>query len=81
MATESWRNDLIEAFARFDTDNNYRIDRAEFEKLLDALGSTMSSRDRDLGFAMVDADGDGSITLEEMASWWEVVRREGEGEG
>lgn len=78
MATESWRNDLVEAFSRFDSDKNNRIDRSEFDSLLEALGSKMSERDRDLGFAMVDEDGDGSITLDELATWWEVVRLEGE---
>jgi Ca2+-binding EF-hand superfamily protein len=77
---DNWRHDLVEAFERFDTDDNNRIDRGEFDKLLDALGSSLSPRDRDLGFGMVDADGDGAITLEELADWWEVVRKEGQDE-
>lgn len=74
---DNWRNDLVEAFERFDTDNNGNIDIGEFNSLLDALGSTMSERDRQLGFAMIDEDTDGSISLEELASWWEIVRQEG----
>lgn len=77
MAKDNWRHDLVEAFERFDSDDNGRIDRGEFESLLDALGSGLSKRDRDLGFGMIDEDADGFITLEEMAKWWEIVREEG----
>ncbi len=80
MPTETWRNDLVEAFARFDGDDNGKIDRAEFGSLLDALGSTMSARDRDIGFTLIDEDGDDVISLAELSSWWEVVRAEGGGD-
>jgi Ca2+-binding EF-hand superfamily protein len=77
MPEESWRDDFEEAFTRFDGDENGRLDREEFERLLDALGSTLSPRDREMGFLLVDADGDGSITREELLGWWEIVREEG----
>jgi Ca2+-binding EF-hand superfamily protein len=77
MKGDSWRNDLVEAFERFDADNNNLIDRGEFDALLTALGSEMVERDRDLGFAMIDKNVDGAISLEELAEWWEVVRTEG----
>ena len=77
MSSGSWRDDFEAAFARFDSDKNGRLDRDEFEKLLDALGSTLSPRDRELGFLLVDADGDRVITREELLAWWEIVRDEG----
>jgi len=80
MTTETWRTDLVEAFARFDSDDNGQIDRKEFESLLDALGSTLSARDREIGFSMIDEDEDGSITLAELSHWWEIVRSEGASE-
>jgi Ca2+-binding EF-hand superfamily protein len=73
----SWRDDLERAFARADADGSGGIDKAEFGKLLDALGSDMSERDRELGFALIDEDEDGSITCDELAGWWEIVREEG----
>lgn len=77
MGTD-WRQDLSKAFARFDGDGNGRIDRGEFNELLDALGSSMSEKDRELGFGMIDSDEDGSITLAELSEWWDVVREEGQ---
>jgi Ca2+-binding EF-hand superfamily protein len=78
MSDEKWRNDLVKTFAKFDADDNGRIDRAEFDSLLDALGSKMSKDDRDTGFKIVDVDGDGHITCDELATWWDVVREEGQ---
>jgi Ca2+-binding EF-hand superfamily protein len=77
MAEKDWRDDFDEAFARFDQDGSGEIERGEFEKLLDALGSGMSPRDREIGFALIDADQDGSITRGELLAWWEIVRDEG----
>jgi len=77
MAHEAWREDLGKAFARFDSDNNGRIDRGEFDQLLDALGSQMSEGDRDLGFRMIDKNEDNTIAFAELAAWWDVVREEG----
>ena len=79
MSAEQWRNDLIKTFEKFDADDNGRIDRGEFDSLLDALGSKMSADDRDTGFKIVDADGDGHISCDELATWWDVVREEGAG--
>jgi len=78
MAAESWREDLSKAFARFDADGSGRIDKAEFNQLLDGLGSDMSVKDREIGFTLIDSDDDGSISCEELAAWWEIVREEGQ---
>jgi len=80
MPTDSWRNDLVEAFSRFDSDDNGLIDQAEFNSLLDALGSTLNAKDREVGFALIDSDDDKTITLAELSQWWEIVRAEGSGQ-
>ena len=77
MADPNWRDDLEKTFAHFDTDNNGLINRAEFDALLDALGSNMSAKDRELGFALLDGDDDGTISHDELAHWWDIVREEG----
>lgn len=76
MGTETWRDELEQAFARFDSDSNGEIDRKEFGELLDAMGSKMTEPDRDIGFALIDKDEDGFIDKDELAGWWEIVREE-----
>ena len=63
-------DELRETFDHFDTDGNGRIDRAEFARLMDALGAEMTPFEIDVGFASIDADGDGSIDMDELAAWW-----------
>lgn len=76
MSDETWRDELEQAFARFDSDGNGKIDRKEFNELLDAMGSSMSLKDRAIGFTLIDKDGDGMIDHEELAAWWTIVREE-----
>jgi len=76
MSDETWRDEIEQAFARFDSDSNGKIDRKEFNELLDAMGSSMSLKDRAIGFTLIDKDGDGMIDHEELAAWWNIVREE-----
>ena len=63
-------NELRETFDYFDEDDNGEIDRAEFGKLLNALGAGMSDEDTDVGFNIIDTNGNGSIEYHEFATWW-----------
>jgi Ca2+-binding EF-hand superfamily protein len=76
MADDKWRDELRQTFARFDDDASGLIDEAEFNSLLDALGSKLSSDDRKIGFALVDKDSDGSVGYDELAEWWSIIREE-----
>ena len=76
MTNDTWRDELRQTFARFDEDASGNIDEKEFNSLLDALGSDMSPDDRKIGFALVDEDQDGSVTYDELAAWWSIVREE-----
>ncbi len=78
MASDTWRHDLTQAFARFDADGSGTIEKGEFNQLLTELGSDMSEQDREIGFALIDKDEDGKITCDELAAWWEIVREEGD---
>ena len=73
MAGQDWRADLNKAFARFDADGSGRIDRGEFDQLLDALGSPMSAQDRELGFGMIDSDEDAAVTIFATGSEVEIA--------
>lgn len=62
--------ELRENFAHFDRDDNGRIDRAEFKRLMAALGADAPEDELDVGFDVVDADDDGRIDFHEFAKWW-----------
>lgn len=62
--------ELREDFSHFDSDNNGRIDRAEFGRLMAALGAEAGTEELDMGFDIVDSDDDGAIDFQEFASWW-----------
>lgn len=62
--------ELRETFDHFDSDSNGRIDRAEFNRLLDALGAGMSPAEADTGFDAIDSDHSGAISFAEFEAWW-----------
>jgi Ca2+-binding EF-hand superfamily protein len=62
--------ELRETFDHFDGDDNGRIDREEFGRLMDALRGDMSEDEIELGFSIIDSDGDGSIDYDEFEEWW-----------
>lgn len=76
--SDDYPRDLREAFLQFDRDKNGLIDREEFGLLLALLGSDMSDQEIDVGFQLIDEDDTGTISLPELAKWWEVVREEGQ---
>jgi acetyl-CoA synthetase len=71
--TQQQLEELREAFASFDGNNDNRIVYAEFEKLLLALQADMDERACRSNFAAIDADHDGAIAFDEFAAWWARV--------
>jgi Ca2+-binding EF-hand superfamily protein len=71
--TQQQLEELREAFASFDGNNDNRIVYAEFEKLLLALQADMDERACRSNFATIDADHDGAIAFDEFAAWWARV--------
>jgi len=63
-------DELQETFSYFDDDGNGRIDRAEFQRLMGALGADMPDDEMEVGFDFIDSDDDGAIDFNEFATWW-----------
>lgn len=63
-------DELKENFDHFDADDNGRIDRVEFKRLMQVLAGATPEADLDFGFDIVDADEDGRIDFYEFARWW-----------
>jgi calmodulin len=63
-------DELRENFDYFDSDDNGRIDRAEFKRLMGVLGADAPEDELDIGFDAVDTDDDGAIDFNEFAGWW-----------
>ncbi len=62
--------ELRETFAHFDTDGNGLIDRQEFFRLIDAIDPNIDGEERNLGFSVIDSDGNQRIDFEEFCAWW-----------
>ncbi len=63
-------SELRETFDHFDKDSNGAIDRQEFAQIMEALGAEMTAEEIDLGFKIIDTDGNGVIDFDELSSWW-----------
>jgi Ca2+-binding EF-hand superfamily protein len=62
--------ELRENFEHFDSDDDGRIDRGEFKRLMSALGAVTTETEQDVGFDAIDLDDDGAIDFREFAQWW-----------
>jgi Ca2+-binding EF-hand superfamily protein len=62
--------DLLAAFGACDTGGDGRIVYAEFERLLQGLGSRLDGGRRRSEFSRIDTDGNGYIDLVEFERWW-----------
>ena len=61
---------LLEAFKIFDKDGDGALNRDELSR---ALGGDMSDTDLDMIIADFDANGDGVLQYEEMATAWAAL--------
>ena len=66
---------LPEVFTAFDADEDGRVDFAELSAGMAVLGEGSDDEKIDAAFALFDADGDGSITPEEMTMFLEGTFR------
>jgi Ca2+-binding EF-hand superfamily protein len=63
-------SDLYAGFGACDADGDGSVVYAEFERLLQGLGSRLGSAQRRAEFARIDTDGDGLVNLVEFERWW-----------
>ena len=64
-------DELKATFDHFDGDDNGKIDREEFEGLMEALGADMTEDELVIGFEAIDTDRSGEIDFDEFSSWWD----------
>jgi len=63
-------DELREAFAYNDRDNDGRIQLDEFAAMLDELEADMSGKEIEIGFKDIDTNDDGLIDFAEFVDWW-----------
>lgn len=63
--------DLCAEFEACDADADGRVSSAEFESLLQLVGSQLSAEKRRSEFLRIDTDGNGLIDLAEFKRWWQ----------
>jgi Ca2+-binding EF-hand superfamily protein len=64
------QQELREHFAFCDTDRDNRINYGEFLELLENLEAGMSGEELQVGFGLIDLDGNGYISFDEFQRWW-----------
>jgi len=63
-------NEVLDIFQRYDRDRTGTIDRAEFARLLEALGQNISDEELEIAIDIVDTDRTGKISWNEFKAWW-----------
>lgn len=63
--------ELREKFEEFDISDTGNIDYSEFIRLLEAVGPSPTEEEAALAFSVIDSDGDGAVSFDEFARWWE----------
>lgn len=63
--------DLWTEFQACDCDGDGCIDFAEFESLLQSVGSRLAAPQRRAEFQRIDRDGNGLVDLGEFERWWQ----------
>jgi len=64
------RDEVFEIFRTYDRDASGSIDRAEFARLLEALGMEVSEEELAIALDIVDANHSGRISWDEFKAWW-----------
>ena len=61
---------LRELFMQFDANNDGRVDKSEFRRILNVLGDAPSDDVLTLEFTAIDTNADGTVDFEEFRQWW-----------
>ncbi|WP_342380652.1 EF-hand domain-containing protein [Myxococcus stipitatus] len=63
-------NELLDTFQRYDRNRTGAIERAEFARLLEALGQDVTDEELEIALDIVDTDKTGRISWSEFKVWW-----------
>ncbi|MFP2933224.1 EF-hand domain-containing protein [Pyxidicoccus sp. 3LG] len=63
-------NELLDIFQRYDRNRTGSIERAEFARLLEALGQPVNDEELEIALDTVDTDRTGKISWQEFKAWW-----------
>ena len=63
-------DELRENFDHFDTNNDGKLNREEFGRLMEGLGAVEPGADPGRGFSSIDTDGSGAIDFAEFSRWF-----------
>jgi hypothetical protein len=63
-------NELLDIFQRYDRNRTGSIERAEFARLLEALGQNVTDEELEIALDTVDTDRTGKISWREFKAWW-----------
>ncbi|MFY2558555.1 EF-hand domain-containing protein [Corallococcus terminator] len=63
-------NELLDIFQRYDRNRTGSIERAEFARLLEALGQNVTDEELEIAVDIVDTDRTGKISWSEFKAWW-----------
>ncbi|AKF80645.1 calcium-binding protein [Myxococcus fulvus 124B02] len=63
-------NELLDIFQRYDRNRTGAIERAEFARLLEALGQDVTDEELEIALDIVDADRTGKISWMAFKAWW-----------
>jgi Ca2+-binding EF-hand superfamily protein len=63
-------DEVFEVFRTYDRDASGSIDRAEFARLLEALGMDLEEEELEVALDVVDANHSGRISWDEFKAWW-----------
>ncbi len=63
--------DYATTFALIDADGDGLISAAEFKRLMEAMGGSVTDEAAEHAVEVIDADGDGLVSLTELANYLE----------
>jgi|EP00945_MAST-04E_sp_MAST-4E-sp1_P001617 Ras-related protein Rab-11A len=64
--------DIRGTFDEFDADGGGTLDQSEIAEFVATFGMTLSTKEKDEMFEMIDQNGDGEIQFEEFLPWWKT---------
>lgn len=60
-------------FAKYDSNEDYKLEMNEFKKLCDDAEFTLNDQEVKAAMGMLDKGGNGVVEFNEFASWWAAL--------